>query len=231
MVRDSILEYVCGEFFDELLIFPKKSSLVADSLGWQVPPIPSSRMPDQTISVHLLTSWKSCLPVSHATPPVAEPVGLPVGVEEFVSKVDSVNIISSLRSSEHLCLAFPRIVCYASDEIRKKFRHDNVEHFVDLMEAMIVNPHFQPSEDSFDLLLATLVMLIADINLNTKNSRQNFVPVLVLLLDSKLGPFHSKTLKLDLVQNVFRPVIEALQASSIESDALAGCLLAVESLK
>ena len=201
-----LLDFACREFLSTLT--PCTSPIVP-----------------QSISVHVLTSWKSTTieePFNH----ISEESTLPVGVSEFVRRLEKDSIdseyIISLGTSKNLCIAFPEIIAFVANHVRTSDRS------VDILNAVISNQYFEPSKDIFDLLLATIVTMITDIN--SPSASIETVKLLPLLLSEKLGPFHSIKLRDDLIQKVFQPLIDASQHPSVVT-VLEGCLLALEAIQ
>jgi hypothetical protein len=182
------------------------------------------------------------------------PSELPAGLKELISQIEAMysldtpttesdDLQEAVSRSLYLHIAYPQLVQFAVDQIRRHYQAKSPLRLLSLIEQMLSNPNFDRfSVDTFSVLSGCLVMLATDFNLLVRGEnvgekdtiREQSVKLLKILLSTKIGSFHAKQFVADLVE---RLEIYAEKLAAVVSDddeqmgsALYGTALLINSL-
>lgn len=133
---------------------------------------------------------------------------------------------------------FPHIVRFAVERVRVDSRSQDITLLLHLVKAIVGNARYVvSSQGEFEIILNGLIEVIVDCNLvSGLSARRQAVAILSLLLEMKVGRFHSVSLVSDLVRDVFLLFVSEIVALKTVPDAcivsgLAGAVLAVHTLR
>lgn len=182
---------------------------------------------------------------------VSEPPNrkLPDGLAELLSQIERAysnnpgrlspdEVVAAISKSEHLVALFPHIVRFAVERVRVDSRSQDITLLLHLVKAIVGNARYVvSSQGEFEIILNGLIEVIVDCNLvSGLSARRQAVAILSLLLEMKVGRFHSVSLVSDLVRDVFLLFVSEIVALKTVPDAcivsgLAGAVLAVHTLR
>ena len=209
-----------------------------------------------TLSVKTFSSsdWTSTVSMqsgsmNQSTPDVSY---LPDGLREFMYQVEflygtahaegritKTELVESIGSSQHLTIVFPHIVRFAVDRIRTVSRQSSVSELLELLQAVVVNPHYVvKNHGDFQIILNCLLGLVVDPNLMENDDetprqtvRKYAAEILSHFLKSKLGIHHSTRHANQIIDELLIPFItQALKHPAGVWSSITGAVFAVAML-